>query len=198
MSNTQQLKLKLGVGILLASLSSLSHSAICGESTSKEMCDRIQADIDLKYKPGPHNNYGRYRSFLALEANKLRENDPNIPEYIDRSPLAYGEGQLFLAVPEDKRSTVFKLPRGKVRDWLFKNADPLKVAALKRDVKAFNSLSDSQKALWMTLSVERRKEAAKLSTAWLEAFVNAHANEVSYNAKSIESVSVLLDNWKLF
>lgn len=189
----------IALSVALVCVTGTTSAAACSEKTAPTVCAAIQQDINKTFRPGKHNNFGRYRSFLAIEANKRRNAGEETHDFMDYSAEAYGEGLLWLTVPESIRNHVFSLPADQVREWLFDNADEQKKTLLLNEIAKFRELSDAHRLLWMTMLPKDRIEASKISNPdLLDAFITANANRIIFNAMKVPNFSYLRNSTNLF
>lgn len=174
--------------------SGAAGAAICPPTMASNDCQQIHQHIIRNYKPAAHNHYGRYRSFLAVAAQQA--GSPH--RYIDFSAEAYGEGQLWLMLPPAQQQQALTVPPAQIRAWLFARAPAAKVAQLRAEVAAFNTLDGPGRVQWMTMRPARRLEAATLSPEQRPAFLRSHAWALTFDPYRVESSSALWNYWRLF
>jgi len=174
------------------------HAGACTSADESLACAQVHGDIERIFKPAPENNYGRYRSALAIAANKKRLAVDDVYRYNDFGPIAYGEGQLWLTLPEPQRSQAFDIPPKQIRQWLINKSKVFaqsKYLALTKEIRAFAEVDHDTKMLWMTLSPADRIKASGVPLDQRRSYVAAHSQALNYGSGQINA---LIDNWNLF
>ena len=169
----------------------------CNSKTPDFICEKIKEDIQLRYVPSENNMYGRYRSFLALEANKERRKGAKVFEYHDFSEMGFLEGQIWLSLSPAKKSEALTVSPERVEQWLMDNAKPEDVDLLLRENNLFRDLPGDLKLVWMTLYPKNRLAALSLPATERHSFIKAHAHEITFDPHAMSSTE-FIDSWKLF
>ncbi|WP_415913046.1 hypothetical protein [Neptuniibacter sp. QD37_11] len=192
--------------LLAGTLLTLSSAAIaegkitaptCKATDDRMICELIQFDVAEKFKPSRYNYFGRYRSFLAMAAEKRRLTQPTYwHRYDDNSAASYGEGQVWLSLPKNLQGEALLVPPSQIRKWLVSKAEPSDLALINSEIKAFNELEPLAKYLWMTMEPSKRIEGINMEAKERNNFVLKHRDHYSYDPYK-ENMDIWLESWKI-